>query len=78
MNPYEKKIRTFVFWAATIALIVFWSIPIGFIGIVSNVKGLTEKAPFLDFLNHIGVVTGIIQGLLRESKKSFGLDSGLL
>ena len=64
MNPYEKKVRTLVFWAITIALVLFWSIPVGFLGVVSNVKGLAEKVSWLSWLNKIGVVTGIIQSLL--------------
>lgn len=63
MNPYEKKLRTAGFWAATIALCLFWTIPVAFTGIVSNVSGLADKVHWLGWLNHIGVVSGIIQAI---------------
>lgn len=65
MNPYERKIRTVIGWAITIALIIFWAIPVAFVGIISNIKGLADNVPFLGWLNNIpGVVVGIIQGIL--------------
>ncbi|EST05666.1 protein of unknown function DUF221 [Kalmanozyma brasiliensis GHG001] len=67
MNPYERKIRTLIGWAITIGLIVFWAVPVAFVGIVSNIKGLAnnDTVPFLGWLNSIpNVVVGIIQGIL--------------
>lgn len=65
MNPYERKIRTVVGWAITIGLIIFWAVPVAFVGIISNVKGLADNVPFLGWLNDIpNVVVGIIQGIL--------------
>jgi len=65
MNPYERKIRTAIGWAITIALIIFWAVPVAFVGIISNIKGLADNVPFLHWLNNIPkVVVGIIQGIL--------------
>ncbi|PWZ02299.1 DUF221-domain-containing protein [Testicularia cyperi] len=65
MNPYERKIRTAIGWAITIGLIIFWAVPVAFVGIISNIKGLATDVPFLGWLNDIPpVVVGIIQGIL--------------
>ncbi len=65
MNPYERKIRTVIGWAITIGLIIFWAVPVAFVGIISNIKGLANNVPFLGWLNTIpNVVVGIIQGVL--------------
>lgn len=65
MNPYERKMRTAIGWAITIALIIFWTIPVAFVGIISNVEGIAAKVPFLHWLLKIpSVVLGIIQGVL--------------
>ncbi len=65
MNPYERKIRTAIGWAITIGLIIFWAVPVAFVGIISNIKGLANDVPFLGWLNSIpNVVVGIIQGVL--------------
>ncbi len=64
MNPYERKIRTVVFWLVTIALVVFWSAPVAFVGIVSNVSGLSERGGFT-WLQSLGpVVLGLLSGIL--------------
>ncbi|KAE8189673.1 hypothetical protein CF336_g5630 [Tilletia laevis] len=66
MNPYEKKIRSAIGWAITLAMVLFWIIPIGLVGVFSNIGGLAEKVPFLSFLNSdaLKVPIGIFQGLL--------------
>ncbi|CBQ72876.1 conserved hypothetical protein [Sporisorium reilianum SRZ2] len=65
MNPYERKIRTAIGWAITVVLIIFWAVPVAFVGIISNIKGLANDVPFLGWLNSIpSVVVGIIQGIL--------------
>lgn len=50
MSWYQRKARTAASWAATIALIIFWSIPVAFVGIVSNVDSLCDEAPFLAWI----------------------------
>lgn len=65
MNPYAVKIRTAIAWAITIALVIFWTVVIFIVGIISNVKGTSTKIPFLSFILTLPpVVVGIIQGIL--------------
>lgn len=60
-------------WAATTAfitvMIVFWAIPVAFVGAISQINYLTELLPFLSFINQIpqailGVVTGLLPVVL--------------
>jgi len=64
MNPYDKKIRGLIGWAITMGLIIWWTIPVAFIGVISNVQGLADRVSWLSWLNNIGVATGIIQSIL--------------
>ncbi|KAL1686821.1 hypothetical protein GGG16DRAFT_63488 [Schizophyllum commune] len=64
-GPVEMKLRKLISWAATIALIVFWAIPVAFVGTVSNVSGLCENISWLAWLCKIpSVPLGIIEGFL--------------
>jgi hypothetical protein len=46
-------------------LILFWSIPVALVGIISNVPYLTENVPFLSWINNIpSVILGVVTGLL--------------
>ncbi|KAG6849367.1 hypothetical protein H0H93_009061 [Arthromyces matolae] len=65
MNPYERKVRVAISWAATAGLIIFWAIPVAFVGIVSNVYGLCATTAWLAWLCTLPkVVVGIIAGIL--------------
>ncbi|SNX88152.1 uncharacterized protein MEPE_06863 [Melanopsichium pennsylvanicum] len=65
MNPYERKLRTAIGWAITVGLIIFWAVPVAFVGIISNINGIASKVSFLNWLLDIPtVVLGIIQGIL--------------
>lgn len=65
LNPYAAKIRSAVGWAITIALVIFWTVVTGVVGVISNVKGLATKVSWLHWLDSIpSVVVGIIQGIL--------------
>ncbi|KAL8709912.1 MAG: hypothetical protein Q9220_005362 [cf. Caloplaca sp. 1 TL-2023] len=65
INWASRVVRNILVIAFVTALIVFWSIPVGFVGILSNIKSLIQLAPFLSFLNKIPPsIFGIIQGLL--------------
>ena len=62
LNPYESKIRMAISYAATAALIIFWAIPVAFIGAVSNVYGLCVKYSWLAWLCDLPApVVGILQ-----------------
>lgn len=65
MNPYEKKLRSSIGWTITIGTVAFWFVPVAFIGVLSNVKGLADKISFLHWLNSLpSVLIGVIQGIL--------------
>lgn len=61
----SRVVRNIMTISFVILLIVFWSIPVGFVGILSNIKSLIKLAPFLNFLNKVPpTIFGLIQGLL--------------
>lgn len=61
----SRVIRNIVVLTLVSLLIIFWSIPVGFVGIISNIKSLIAKAPWLGFLNKIPPsIFGIIQSFL--------------
>ncbi|QRW10341.1 tranport-associated late exocytosis protein [Ceratobasidium sp. AG-Ba] len=65
INPYEARIRRVISYAATAALIIFWTIPVAFVGIVSNVSQLCVRYSWLRWLCDLpDVVVGIISGVL--------------
>ena len=50
-------------------MVIFWAIPVAFVGAISNIQNLTAKVPFLSFINDIpspilGVVTGLLPVVL--------------
>lgn len=46
-------------------LCIFWTIPVAVIGAISNINYLTDKVPFLSFINDIPkVILGVVTGLL--------------
>jgi hypothetical protein len=65
IKPLELVVRNVLVTGFIAALIVFWSIPVGVVGIISNVNYITNKVHFLSFINHIpAVIRGVINGLL--------------
>ncbi|KAH7332874.1 DUF221-domain-containing protein [Rhizoctonia solani] len=65
INPYEARIRKAISYAATAALIIFWAIPVSFVGIVSNVAQLCAQYSWMRWLCRLpDVVVGIISGIL--------------
>lgn len=48
-----------------VALVIFWAIPVAFVGVISKLDYLQEKVPFLSFINKCPkVILGLITGLL--------------
>lgn len=65
LNPYEKRIRVALSYSATAVLIIFWAIPVAFVGIISNIEGLCHRESWLAWLCKLpSPVIGIIQGIL--------------
>ena len=65
INWASRVMRNILTIAFVVLLVVFWSIPVGFVGILSNIKSLIGFAPWLSWLNDIPTaIFGIVQGLL--------------
>ncbi|KIW01863.1 uncharacterized protein PV09_06712 [Verruconis gallopava] len=67
IKGYERFIRYSATLAVVVALIIFWSIPVAFVGAISNLNYLTNINAFkwLRFINHIpSVILGVVTGLL--------------
>jgi len=61
----SRVVRNIATTAFVVALVVFWAIPVAFVGSLSNIKSLVTIAPFLSFINKIpGPLLGLVQGLL--------------
>ncbi|PGG96886.1 hypothetical protein AJ79_09410 [Helicocarpus griseus UAMH5409] len=62
---WELIIRNAATISAVVALIIFWAIPVAVVGAISNINYLTEKVPFLRFINDCPpVILGLITALL--------------
>jgi len=68
MGWAKRVVMNIVTMAFVAALIIFWSIPVAFVGILSNIHNLsTSNSPikFLSFINKIPpTILGLVQGLL--------------
>lgn len=66
---WERIVRNFATIAFICTLIIFWAIPVAFVGAISNINGLIEKLPWLSFINSVpnfirGVITGLLPSVL--------------
>ena len=62
---WERKIRYAVCITFVVVLILFWAVPVAFVGLVSNVDQLRENTPWLFWMNKIPpAIFGVISGLL--------------
>jgi hypothetical protein len=65
ISSKSRFVRKLVATLAISALILFWSIPVAIVGIISNVSYLTENVPFLAWIDSIpSVILGVVTGLL--------------
>jgi len=61
---WQRVIRRYAVLAFIAVLIIFWAIPVAFVGVISNVDHL-KTISFLTWLNNVPtVVLGLIKGLL--------------
>lgn len=61
---WQRVIRRYAVYAFITAMIIFWAIPVGVVGIISNVNYL-KTISFLTWLNDIpGFILGAVTGLL--------------
>lgn len=65
LSPSRRASQEAMAWAIVAALILFWSIPSGLIGLISNISYLAENFKWLGFLNRLpDSVIGLLSGLL--------------
>jgi hypothetical protein len=65
MGWLERLIKIVATTAFCVALVIFWSIPVAFVGAISQITYLTEKLPWLSFINDIPpAILGLITSLL--------------
>ena len=65
MHWWERIIRKFMVTAFITLMVIFWSLPAAIVGIISNIKFLTTKVPFLKWIDLLpSPVLGLISGLL--------------
>lgn len=64
-NYASIKILMLAASAAVCALVIFWLPLVAFCGILTNINALTNRVPFLSFINDIpGPILGVVTGLL--------------
>jgi calcium permeable stress-gated cation channel len=62
---WERLVKNVLVIAAITATVIFWSIPVAFVGSISNINALIDKLPWLGFILDIPtVVLGVVTGLL--------------
>lgn len=62
---WERVIRQIVTISFVVALIIFWSIPVAFVGAISHVDKLIQIIPAFSFINNLpSFLLGLITGLL--------------
>ena len=65
INWASRVVRNISTMAFVTTLIIFWSIPVAFVGAVSNIHNVISVAPWLAWIDKIpGFLLGVIQGLL--------------
>lgn len=65
MKWWERYLRMIVVLAIIVALIVFWGIPVGFTGALSQVNTLTDELPWLGWIETLpGWLISFVQGVL--------------
>lgn len=61
----ERLIRTIIANAIVAILILFWSVPVGLAGALTDIESLADSVPLLSFINDLpSPVLGLISGLL--------------
>ncbi|KAI8331578.1 hypothetical protein BC941DRAFT_474913 [Chlamydoabsidia padenii] len=61
----QRVIRDILVWSFTIALVVFWTVPITFISSFTSIEAIIKVAPGVgDFINGNAFLQNIVQGLV--------------
>lgn len=65
MEWWQRIIKRFLIQGLIAAMVIFWSLPCALIGMISNVKFLSDNIFFLHWIPKLpSVVLGIIEGLV--------------
>lgn len=69
MYWWEQIFRRFTSISFITALVIFWAIPVAFVGVISNITYLTNKLPWLRWILNLpdqllGLVTGLLPTIL--------------
>lgn len=72
MTWHQRIVLNLVMTGSVTALIIFWAIPVAFVGILSNVSSVTQSSPghkallpWLGWINNLpDPILGLVQGLL--------------
>uniref|UniRef100_A0AC35GG62 Phosphate metabolism protein 7 n=1 Tax=Panagrolaimus sp. PS1159 TaxID=55785 RepID=A0AC35GG62_9BILA len=65
LSATTRRIKKLIATAVLTLMIIFWSIPVAIVGIITNINMLTDKVKFLQFINNMpDVLLGLITGLL--------------
>ncbi|EOA87928.1 phosphate metabolism protein 7 [Exserohilum turcicum] len=65
IKPAEHLVRWFLATAFITVMVIFWAIPVAFVGLISNINYLAERFTWLDWILDIPkVILGVITGLL--------------
>ncbi len=65
ISEWSRTLRRLIASAAIVALILFFTIPVSLIGALTNINYLTDRVPFLGFIDAVpAVIMGVITGLL--------------
>ncbi|KAH9962925.1 DUF221-domain-containing protein [Russula dissimulans] len=63
MNPYERRVRSALSWAATTAIVLLFAIPVTFIGFLSNIHSVCSTYHWLAWVCKAPVVVvNFVQG----------------
>lgn len=64
-SKWKRRIKKVIACTILTLTIIFWCIPVAVVGAISNINFLTEKLPWLDFINNMpSALMGIITSLL--------------
>lgn len=69
MQWLERLVKFASTTAFIVALVIFWSIPVAFTALISQINYLTDKLPFLKFINDVpkpilGLITGLLPAIM--------------
>ncbi|WWC85304.1 uncharacterized protein L201_000166 [Kwoniella dendrophila CBS 6074] len=64
LNPYERRVRQGLSWAASVGLIIAWATPVAFVGILSNIKKLTDQFHWLRWIDGDSFGKHLLQGII--------------